>query len=54
MVSFGALLVVFLQLRCLFTAYANIMSVCTTNSDKMNQLSPFQNFMWQTEVLFAM
>ena len=32
MVSFGAFWVVFLQLSCLFTAYASIMPVCVTDS----------------------
>ena len=33
MVSFGAFWVVFLQLMCLFTAYASIMPVCVTDSE---------------------
>ena len=37
MVSFGAFWVVFLQLICLFTAYANIMPVCVTDSDETNE-----------------
>ena len=42
-----------LQFSCLFTAYANVIPVCVTESDKLNKWSPFQNFTWQTEVLFS-
>jgi len=35
--NLGAFWVVFLQLSCLFTAYANIMQVCVTDSDKPNE-----------------
>jgi len=37
MVSFCALWAVFLQFSCLFTAYANVMPECVTESDKPNE-----------------
>ena len=37
MVSFGAFWAIFLQFSCLFTAYANVMPVRVTDSDKPNE-----------------